>query len=373
MTTQTESTFYVDLWESLYNTGAKNLTVMIDACHSGSAIERAKLFSAYNERNVTIITSSSKDSSSWLDGVELGTGKIWTSGLYTWAWAKGFGNPEADYDSNGVVTEVEAHLWAMKLNPIKFGLPMDSLTKPQLHVHRAVVAPVAVDQPVVVPDADLEFTPKTSASLGLTLTVDLKNSIYGTYDYTPLDATVTDPSPYRIWDIKANGGLNYNYDLKFIYQPSLDLLPPSKPGYEPGVMTFDSTAITWKAHYPNVWDEIGRSIQAVGVTHFSPWVLAMVRLQSDDVALRAAGSVLLQSYPNPFVGRIAVSIETEQPDQVTIRVVDVTGRDAIEPFTVKLGTSKYTINLDGSKLSPGSYNLIVQGEHTMQRQLIVKE
>jgi hypothetical protein len=366
-------TLYVELWQALFGTGAKDLTVMIDACYSGSAIAPAQIVAGYPETNVTIMTASSKDSVSWFDGVKLGSGKTWTSSLYTWAWAKGFGNPEADYDSDGTVTEVEAHLWAMKLNPVKHGLPMDSLSRPQLHLHRAV-KPVAVGVPVLTPDIDLDVTPKTSSSLSVDLSVVLDHSIYGTNSIVPLDTNSSDPSTFRVWNIKPTGNLDYNFDLKFKYQPSLDLLPPSKSGYEPGIIRFDSAKAEWQAHYPSVWDQINRTVQAIDVSHFSPWALAMVKLQvKEDVTPNGSHSIRLVTYPNPFDERIAVKIETDQPDLVTIRVFDMTGRDAIAPFSIRLNPGIYTINLDGSELSSGSYNLVVAGGHVSQRQLLIRQ
>lgn len=373
MSTREASLFYFDLFSGLYATGASELTVMIDACHSGSAIEDAKLQVAYDNHNITILTSSSKDSSSWIDGVELSSGMQWAAGLYTYAWAQGFGNPLADYDHDGKVTEVEAHNYAMFLNPIKFGKPMDSLMRPQILIHRAV-QPLTVDQPVVVPDADLTITPKVSIGIDTKLTLGLNYSYDGSYNYAPVDTTTLYISPVRKWDIKLNGQLNYSFDLKFNYQTGYDTLPPIKTGYTPGVVTYDSARATWTAHYPSLWDEAQKSITALGVKHFSPWAIAMVKVQSSEgVSDDILSSLNLSLYPNPFKDMFAVEIHADKAMQASISVTDITGKTMMPATEVQLNEGKYTLQLDGSLYPAGAYYLVLQTQEGSKRTLVVRK
>ncbi|HET6512249.1 MAG TPA: T9SS type A sorting domain-containing protein [Candidatus Kapabacteria bacterium] len=375
MATRDSSVSYLQLFDKLYATGAGTITTIIDACKSGGAIRAAELGVGYDNVNVTVLTSSSKDSSSYSETLDTGLEKKWWVGLYTWTFVQGFGNPAADYDRNGVVTEVEAHIWAVNQNPTFFKGSMDSVMRPQILVHE-VVDDLKTDNTVILEEASLEVTPKSEMNVGATLSVDLGYYGFGgwKHDQYAYDTTVTYGSMTRIWDIKLDGALDYRFDVKFNYKYAFDELPEATPGVtQPGVMRYDTDKSMWKAHYPSVWDPMQRSIVASGIERFSKWAIALVKVEPVQGAVAAEiEDRLVQSYPNPFRDMFSVSIDPEAVGDAMISLVDLTGRTALEPFEVTLNGGSQTLQLDGSKLSAGSYYLLVRTPERQLRSLVVK-
>ena len=79
-------------------------------------------------------------------------------------------------------------------------------------------------------------------------------------------------------------------------------------------------------------------------------------------------------YPNPAVTTATVSINTTEASEVSIKVIDVVGKIAIEMNQVNLNNGANNINLNTAKLNAGVYTVVVtSNENVATKQLVIQK
>ncbi len=83
--------------------------------------------------------------------------------------------------------------------------------------------------------------------------------------------------------------------------------------------------------------------------------------------------LLVSAYPNPFNATLNVRFEAPVPD-ITIRLYDILGREALAPFEVRTGGTTGTLTLPTSNLASGIYFLSLEagGQHVVERVVLLK-
>lgn len=71
-------------------------------------------------------------------------------------------------------------------------------------------------------------------------------------------------------------------------------------------------------------------------------------------------------YPNPVGRELSCMIRSERPAEVTVRILDINGRQILRRNAVKLNSGESTIRLQLPELPAGMYFLAVQGEDGQQ-------
>ncbi len=370
---------YWDLANELYDTNAQDINVILDTCHSGSAIE---WFDSYRkrDRNVTVLTSCTADTLSWRYVIQNdGNGDaIWGS-FFTWAWVKCYGDPAADANNDGMVSLVEAFDCVRAANPELDGDHINTLMNPQRFTHRAVVPPAEPEQPVTVPDSDLRITANDYNEYDLDMGVTVKTYGYDDEFYVePYGGGITGLGTYKYYNTEyyftpADVEDYTKYTLEFKYTLGLDVYTLNA---KLGLVYRDSSDSKW-----NVWEksEIDTSKQTVygyDINKDGYWALGTITLEtavdgSEQIVAAPLGYRLEQNYPNPFnpATKIMYSIPSRQ--HVKLAVYDITGRTVALLFEGVQDAGIHQLGFDASALSSGTYFVRIEsGDYTAIRKMV---
>ena len=114
-----------------------------------------------------------------------------------------------------------------------------------------------------------------------------------------------------------------------------------------------------------------------GITHGTKLMIRMIlndhSNRTDGVDLTTAGNLLNQNYPNPFTGSTEISYEIGQADQVTIQVMDMTGRVVLTLNEGMQPAGSHTCTVDASGLEAGMYFYTLKaGSYSETKRMILK-
>lgn len=129
---------YLALADKLYDTEAKDICVIIDACYAGSAEGRFRIPYEFTQKNVTLIAASMSTKTSLARVIQTNADgeKVWAS-FFTWHFAQCYGDPDAESDGQAGISFVEAFNWVREQNPRAIGGTINQLQNPVLVVNRA--------------------------------------------------------------------------------------------------------------------------------------------------------------------------------------------------------------------------------------------
>jgi len=354
---------YYDLARELYETNAKDIKVIIDACHAGSAIERFDSFRK-SDRNVTVLTACSADTLAWRYVIQDdGNGNpIWGS-FFTWSWVQCYGEPNADTDSDQKVTLVEAFDWVRSVNPSFTKGSINSVMNPQKFTHRAVEPPVA-QQPVSVPDSDLRMSSGLSEELDMDIGVTVKTyTLNDEFYISPYGGNVIGPCAYKYYNTE------YYFDpakididttkltFEFKYQLSLDIMPFEG---KIGLLYRDSTETEWNAWENFEVDSTKQLVYGYDINKKGYWALGSVALTTDvdgneQFVATPFHHQLKQNYPNPFNPQTTIVYSIPATQHVEMAVYDILGRKVSVLLSGIKQAGIHKLNFNAKDLSSGTY------------------
>ena len=93
----------------------------------------------------------------------------------------------------------------------------------------------------------------------------------------------------------------------------------------------------------------------------------------DDAVIQSETITLDQNYPNPFSSTTTIAFELPSPDEVSLVVYDMLGREVAKVVDgVSLQNGKHAYTIDASRLAPGAYFYRLEtGEVTQTHQMII--
>ncbi len=318
--------WYADLVRALDNSQADEVCVIIDACHSGGAVEVFERAENLKDQNVTLVTSCSKDTSSWTRYIPLSSGDTVRTGEYTWAFVQCYGAPAADRNGDDVVNVREAHLWAVNQNPtLDVGGTLVGRMNPQEYHHRAVRP---AREPVTrVPDS--RVTIETGESSGLNEDDELQFDVkFDLDDPGTFDETVLRISPLVIyeakWTIEPD---DYKFNMRIDYRYMTNDF--TGEGI-PGVVWRPDDGQNWSKWEMQENDEEDSNAVAIDISKLGQFGIGEVKPDDpNSVAERAAalGFVFNSIAPNPAQSDVNISWSLQHPGDVRLTIVDLNGRE----------------------------------------------
>ena len=341
--------WYVDLAEALEATEADDVCVILDACHSGGAVSEFKRNAGLQSTNVTLLTSSSVDTTSWTRYIITGGGDTIRTGEYTWAFVKCFGDPNANTDKDDKVTIKEAHRWALERNPtLDVGGTLRGRMDPQCWLHRA---PETTEQVITPSDTRLTIDQGTDEKLpdNAELRIDLR--------YDTEDTVITDPDVFHIspkiqWDIRLEPNVgDYKIGIEFDYSFAEEDFTGQG---EPGIVWRETADDPWVMYTPTTSDTVNKSVQALDVTKLGQFAVAEVEPQiSNSVAYSTSrnGFLLDRSRPNPFAQTTRAHYTLPVSAEVSITVVDPLGRTVETLYHGTQESGNHSVEWDGRDAS----------------------
>jgi hypothetical protein len=141
--------FYTDFLADLDEIGADSVSILIDACHSGALIDALDTLKGVLENtHVTAVTACAADTIAYMSKIITGTGDTIALATYAWAFAKYFGDPEADIDGVPGTSFAETYAWLSGADPLLAwsGTPLMDEMKPQLRVRPRKTAVPLLDR-----------------------------------------------------------------------------------------------------------------------------------------------------------------------------------------------------------------------------------
>jgi hypothetical protein len=245
---------------------------------------------------------------------------------------------------------------------------MDSLMRPQMHVHRAVPPPPTSNTRVRVQDADAAVTPSGTITPG-PLKVSMGLSFY---TYSTTDTNIEYVSPYRQWSVDLGHSTELMYDLEINYRPTIDSLP-TKSGSDGGLVYEDSMTSTWRAYYPSIYNKTSGIVMGLGTTHEGNWAIGLNKIQLQGVRTSSNVVTNLSLYPNPLSDVATIDFDVVRDGWFTLEIRDALGRIVADLGNHRLLLGENTLSIDASKLIPGAYQLIVRSAGSQQTAKFVKQ
>ena len=355
---------YLQLAQKLSETHAKELCVVIDACYSGSAEGDFRIMTDFETTNLTLITSSHSQKTSFSRNVYTApSGERYNPGFFTWELMKCFGDPMADKDGDGKTSLEEAYWCVMEKNPVIQKGHLTRIQNPQLIVNR-VVHPATDQIHIKVPDLPVELDFDSPLDEGAFLQIEEHDEIV---DTTHATDSIYYLSKTRYYSFDLKDQLNsFNVDLTFTYDFAIDSVDSTGVG-DIGMVKRDTAGLAWEKiktiHLPDL-----HKVKALGQTGFSDFTFAKVYAPGDVIPQsilkqERQNSTLVKVYPNPAQDEIKIRLSVEKISLVQLSLVDLSGRELFtDVMKVKVGMN--TLNLNFANLNdkpkPGIYVLYVK-------------
>jgi len=375
---------WVGLSDELYKTDVKALRVILEACHSGAAVKWFRRNTRYDKTDVTVVTASSADKSTFAQNQLDANGGVKSfTGSFTYWLMRGFGNPEADTNGDNKTSLVESFQWMLNENPLiltteifAWEQTMKEATDPQILTNERKKADT---DNISFQSSGVEVSQITP----LDPTTDLSFSMASGVAPEDRDETmVTRLSTGRHWIMDAVvPAAGFEMDITFLTHPGLDIEPGEgevlglavRPVQDPG--SGNESADLWEAYTPTVWDPVAGRVTALGVTMLQEYALAVTvgaEVVSVEEELPVAGFGLVGAYPNPFLSSIHLSYELAERGPVQVSIFDMVGR-LVQPLVdTEQGQGLHEVTWDGrgpegGAVSSGIYLVRIQaaqGTHT---------
>ena len=349
--------WYVDLARALEETEADDICVILDACHSGGAIESFKNNEGLQSTNVTLLTSSRADTTSWTRYIVTGGGDTVRTGEYTWAFVKCFGDPNADRDNDGKVTIKEAHRWALDRNPeLDVGGTLRGRMDPQCWLHRA---PETTEQ--VIRPADTRLTIDQGVDERLPSGSELRIDVHFDTDDTATDGDdVFYISPKLQWDMRlVPDDPGYRIGIQFDYSFAKEDFTGQG---EPGVVWRSDENEKWSVYRPTIPNLDSNYVLADELTKLGQFAIAEVEKISQSVVSQASwnGYLLHQNHPNPVSNTTFINYTLPNPATVSLSIVDPLGRSIYTHSEGLKASGSHQLRWNardekGDQLPPGTY------------------
>ncbi len=361
---------YFDLFNTIFDQNIADVNVLIDCCYSGAAITEMTQIDGWQKQNVTIITSSSKDTTSSLRHIDLalkGGGTLKTGvGAFTSSFATAFGDSAADKNGDGKTSMTEAAEHVRKNNPLlEKGAHINDY-KPQIFNHRSTSTKTASN--VNFDDLDLRFrfavAPEGDHDLRGTLTRG--SDLFA----DPGSENIYYTSRNRLWDLEItdNPGA-FEMDIDFKINNNWDNIPPGEG--DVGIIYRIDANSPWTPHYPSEYDENSGVITVNNVDHLSQWAIARVKPGITSVDDFERNGIFIDNYPNPFSEAITIELELSNASDVSIDILDISGRIIKHVADGSYNTGSYRYLVDGSQLYDGLFfaRIIINGKTEMLKLL----
>jgi hypothetical protein len=353
MVTRDSSLPYWQLFNGLYATGAKDLEIIIDACHSGTAMGYVKYNPAYKDRNITLITAASPGRVSYTNYYAPETTDTVGVGAFTFAFVNAFGNPAAESDGAAGTSFVEAFQWTLVYGRDYADRWLDTLLDPRIFVHKAQTKKDTASSA----GTGVKITATAAASDTDTIRTTLN---VGSPEVTSMDTTATYLSTGRYWSIE-NKGLKADY--QFYVSPLWDSVSPGK---EPTVLHLEPSDQSWTAYDSVKYLADTKSIIAYGVDFSALWAIG-VAAEKPVGAVRVVRSIptaLLA--PNPAKGSIELTYQLESAADVTIALLDISGRSLGDLVQMRGAVGQNSVAIELPQLPTGNYLVRVMAGESEQ-------
>ncbi|MCO6474310.1 MAG: T9SS type A sorting domain-containing protein [Melioribacteraceae bacterium] len=349
---------YTELSTLLNETNAKDYCIIIDACYAGSSMDRFTGFN-WKDRNVTLLTSSKKDTTSYFITIhETATGQRIRGGAFTWYFVRGFGNPDADKDGDGETTFKETYDWVRLQNPELYGQKMNDIMDPQIYVHKAIM-PVEPEFRPRETDARIE---QGNPPFDQTeyVEVEFTSTIEGIDNY--VDERIELIEDYNKWTINSNKfNYNFSYNIELNVQPG----DGEKKTINPGIVFRESEDDPWEVWEEQVYNEVSNTVYAVNLFKYGDFAIAQVDLPSstEEEIYLPKEYALHQNYPNPFnpTTKIKFSLANVEDENIrplqTVKLIiyDILGREVATLVNKHLTPGNYEVEFNAEGLSSGVY------------------
>lgn len=356
---------YTELSTLLNETNAEDYCIIIDACYAGSAQDRFTGFS-WRDRNVTLLTSSKKDTTSYFITIhETSSGERIRGGAFTWYFVRGFGNPEADKDGDGETTFKESYDWVRLQNPELYGKKMNDLMDPQIYVHKAVLPVSQVIQPGETDTRIEQGNPPFDQSEYVE--VEFNSAVEGLDNYS--DLRIESIEGYNKWATYSN---KFDYNFSYNIELNVQLGDGEKKVVNPGIVFRESEEDSWEVWEEQVYKEETNTVYAVNLFKYGEFAIAQIDLPSsaEEELTLPKNFELYQNYPNPF--NPATTIEYSIPNlgdahlvpmQTKLIVYDILGREVEVLVNENQLPGNYKVTFDADNLTSGVYfyRIVING------------
>lgn len=312
---------YAELVAALYATGAKEVRVIIEACHSGSAEGAFRDSDFFVDRSLTLITSSNSPKYSYTKNiVTTQDGTRYNPGFFTMNFLKCFGDPQADRDGDGQTSLQEAYDCLREMNPMLINGRMNAVQDPQIIRHRVYRA--EDDQKtVMVPEHDIKLQFRDPLDQDAFVRV---NEVLNLVDKSTDDETIIGFATHRFFNINiANQTGDFSVDIEFTINPEKDSLPET--GGEVGMVKRDSSGSKWEKVESN-FDPETNKLTVRDIAGFSDFAFALFAHETTAVADPYAGSETFLLYPVPAKEVLFIEFTLDKDGPVDIEIFDLSGR-----------------------------------------------
>jgi len=353
---------YADLAEALFNTNAQDVTVIVDACYSGSAERSLRAAFDNTPRKLTILTASSEDSISYTDNViTTESGERYSPGFFTWNLMKQYGDPSADTDGDKKTTFPEAFYRLRRLNPSSESRgPINEAQDPQL-IFNKVIYPEPEQTYFTVPEIGLEMDYVLPLDENAMIGVSEKSGINDTEFFDDNIIYISDTRYYSI-DLKEQYN-PFEVDVTFTYNDHIDSVRNSV--VDMGLVKRDSAGEAWEKiptiHLPDM-----KKVIATNVTGFSDFAFAHVipgAVTGFDPSV--TGSSKYKVYPNPVTDLLTIDMDGQ--GRCLIQFSSLNGQLLYSKETE--GTDH---QIDLSSFQKGVYLLTISSKDFIKTEKIIK-
>ncbi len=345
---------YFDLFNTIFDQNIPDVNFLIDCCYSGAAVDEIQQIDGWKKHNITIITSSSKDTTSALRHIDVpleGGGTLETGvGAYTSSFATCFGDLEADRNGDGKTSMTEAAEWIQSRNPlIENGAHINDYD-PQIFNHRSTSTEKASN--INFDDMDLRFRFSTVPD-GMHY---LRGTLFRGPDLfsEPNEENIYYASKNRLWDLDiTNNPGPFECEIDFRVNDIWDDIPDGKGDI--GLIYRMDANSSWMPHYPSEFNGENLVITAQRVTQLSQWAIAKVEPDKGASVDFEKNGIFIENYPNPFSEAITIKLKLSTASDVSIDILDISGRMIQHVASGPYDVGTYTYLIDGSELYGGLF------------------
>ncbi len=294
-----------------------------------------------------------------------------TIGMYDVTFTAGQGGTEVSTEDNEAAGSIEMteYIYARDDNDIRRGFPVDPTTS----YSAAVVYDTQEAGTVYAIDVALT----NESAPGEKLLVQMRDRGAANFDVLESSDDVI------IWSNNYNNPtaadvtwVTIKLENPFDFAAGDDLMP--------SITYFGGDGISIGEGQPDEQEQTAFIFGPFGVGQAIDWYfttdLPMIRLNFDPNAvttvqeLDEVGTLALgQNIPNPAVNSTFINYELFQSGQVTLRVLDITGKEVHTVYEGQRGSGRHTIELDVNQFSSGVYTYVLEnGQERLTKKMMVK-
>ncbi len=341
---------YRRLMSCLYDIGAKDICISIDACFAGSIECFVKNDDRYKNHNIEIIASSSKTKTSFFGYVVEENGDTARYSTFSRNFAFCSVDPAADADDDGSITRCEAFDWVKtRGDDDQWGRSLDSMTMYKKVTFAAEEVETASTEHVSLEGTDIEFEVEDTYSATMTIEIEAQ------YDWVDTEEEVGDSvfsvSTNRMWRMSITPN-EWDADMTVHLNGNADNVPTDAGVM--GVTHRTDESEEWVPMYPSIYNS-----DAGTVTVTEPRT-GDYQMRIGDVIERLPTSVeesveQVQAFPNPVQSVLHIPFEIESSGEYTVRIVSASGNTVSKDEHIALHAGNNTLSIDVAAYSAGVY------------------